>query len=131
MRICIPTEDEGGLQAQVCGHFGSAPFFTLVEVESGAVEVVGNQPPGGRSHGACAPLDGLSAHSIDAMVCQGIGRGAILRLQERGIRVLIAGPELGQRVEEVVEALNRGRLRDASPLDACEGHGQGGGRCAH
>jgi predicted Fe-Mo cluster-binding NifX family protein len=131
MKICIPTEDEGGLEAQVCGHFGSAPFYTVVEVESGEVEVIGNNTSHERQHGACAPIEHLASHSLDAMVCQGIGRGAILRLQQQGIRVLIAGPQLGSRVEDVVEALRRGQLRDASPLDACEGHGHGGGRCQH
>jgi hypothetical protein len=37
MKICIPTHDERGLQSEVFGHFGSAPFFTLVDSESGEV----------------------------------------------------------------------------------------------
>lgn len=131
MKICVPTQDERGIDSEVYGHFGSAPFFTLVEVESGEVDVVRNGGPEERQHGGCAPLEQLFSHSIDAMVCQGIGRGAILRLEERGIEVLLAEPEPGSRVRDVVAAVRDGRLRNASPLDACQGRGHGGGGCAH
>jgi predicted Fe-Mo cluster-binding NifX family protein len=131
MKICVPTHDENGLDAEVYDHFGSAPFFTVVEVESGEVDVIRNGGPEGRQHGGCAPLEQLSGHSIDAMVCQGIGRGAILRLEERGIQVLLAGPAPGSRVRDVIAAARDGRLRNASPLDACQGGGHGGGRCGH
>lgn len=42
MLACIPTEDDTGLEARICGHFGSAPFFTLVDTESRAIRIVSN-----------------------------------------------------------------------------------------
>jgi predicted Fe-Mo cluster-binding NifX family protein len=121
MKICVPTNDEGGLQAEVCGHFGSAPFFTLVETESGDVEVVENVGEGERTHGGCSPLGRLRSHSIDLMVCQGIGRGALMGLQERGIRVLVSDSEEEQRVQYILVALRDGRLEEASTRNACQG----------
>jgi len=42
MKICIPTQDDLGLESQLFSHFGSAPFFTIVEVDSGDLQVMGN-----------------------------------------------------------------------------------------
>ena len=121
MKLCVPTNDERGLQAEVCGHFGSAPFFTLVETESGEVEVLENVKEGDRIHGGCSPLGRLNSHSIDLMVCQGIGRGALMGLQERGIQVLVSDSEAEQRVEDILVALHEGRLEEASAQNACRG----------
>jgi predicted Fe-Mo cluster-binding NifX family protein len=105
----------------VCGHFGSAPFFTLVDAESNEVEVVANVRQGDRIHGGCSPLGQLQPQPIDLVVCQGIGRGALMGLQERGIRVLISDSEAEQRVQDILVALRDGRLEEASTQSACRG----------
>jgi hypothetical protein len=33
MKICIPTETNEGKSAAVYGHFGSAPYFTIIDTE--------------------------------------------------------------------------------------------------
>jgi predicted Fe-Mo cluster-binding NifX family protein len=116
----------------VCGHFGSAPFFTLVETDSNEVEVVENVREGNRIHGGCSPLRQLQPQPIDLMVCQGIGRGALMGLQERGIRVLISDSEAEQCVQDILVALRDGRLEEASTQNACRGgpqHRNRGSRC--
>jgi len=128
MKICVPTNDERGLEAEVCGHLGSAPFFTLVETESGEVEVLENVGPGDRVHGGCSPLGRLRSHPIDVMVCQGIGRGALMGLQERGIRVLVSDSDVEQRVQDILVALRDGRLEEASTRSACRGGAHQGNR---
>ena len=55
MKICIPTEDNRGLEGMVCGHFGSAPFFTLVDTDSGSCEIIGNSASE-HGHGGCGEL---------------------------------------------------------------------------
>ena len=42
MKICIPTETNQGNTAQVYGHFGSAPYFTIYDTEAKSLEVVDN-----------------------------------------------------------------------------------------
>jgi len=42
MRICVPTENENGLEAAVCAHFGSTPFFSVLDIESEEVESIQN-----------------------------------------------------------------------------------------
>jgi predicted Fe-Mo cluster-binding NifX family protein len=123
MKICIPTMDDLGLEGKVSGHFGSAPFFTLVDTESGACEII-DKGGHGHDHGACAPVDLLKAHELDAVVCMGMGRGAIMRLGQAGLSIFFAESE---KVSDVVAAAREGRLRALSPQDACAGHGHGHG----
>jgi predicted Fe-Mo cluster-binding NifX family protein len=131
MKICIPTMDDRGLEGKVSGHFGSAPFFTLVDTESGACETI-SKGAHGHEHGACDPVDLLTAHNLDAVVCRGMGRGAIMKLGQAGLNVLVAESE---NVSEVVAAARSGSLRPLSAQDACASHqhghdhGQGGSHC--
>ena len=37
MKICLPTLEDTGLEAALCGHFGQAPFFTLVDADTNQV----------------------------------------------------------------------------------------------
>jgi len=132
MKICIPTMDNRGLEGKVSGHFGSAPFFTLVDTESGACEIIAKDGHG-HEHGGCAPVALLTPHDLDAVVCMGMGRGAIMKFGQAGINVLVAESE---QVSKVVTAAREGSLRQLSAQDACAGHqqhghdhGQGGSHC--
>ena len=43
MNICIPVEQDQGLQSQVCAHFGSAPAFLIVATDSGDCRAIDNK----------------------------------------------------------------------------------------
>jgi predicted Fe-Mo cluster-binding NifX family protein len=118
MRICIPTETDDGLAAAVAGHLGRAPFLTLVDTESGGVEVMASAPHGG---GACSPVTLLASAAVEALVCQGAGRRAVASLEAAGIRVLLTS---ALRVEDAAAAARDGRLRVLGAKEACGGrHG--------
>jgi len=124
MKICIPTKDDRGLESSAFGHFGSAPFFTMVEVERGRLEVVANPEPHSHSE-SCQHVDGVKAHGVDAVVCSGVGRRAFAALREVGIDVLT--PADGT-VSDIVEAVRAGDTRRLSADEACGGgrrHGRG------
>jgi len=36
MKLCIPISEDRGLDSPICGHFGSAPAFLLVDTETRA-----------------------------------------------------------------------------------------------
>ena len=40
MRLCIPVVDDRGMEAGLSPHFGNAPYFALVEIESARATVV-------------------------------------------------------------------------------------------
>lgn len=124
MRICIPTQGDEGLRAEIAGHLGRAPFLTLVDTESGALDVVANSPHQG---GHCRPAAPLEGRGVDAIVCLGVGGRALARLEAAGIRVLTTR---ASRVDEVLLALRAGAVREMSARDACAGH-HDEGECNH
>ncbi|MGD2136451.1 MAG: NifB/NifX family molybdenum-iron cluster-binding protein [Gemmatimonadales bacterium] len=125
MKLCIPTLNDAGLGGIPSDHFGSAPFFTYVDAETGECRV---QPNGGaqHAHGACRPLDHLDSERVDAIVCRGLGRRAFTKLQATGTDVYVT---LERDVGATVEAFHEGRLRKLTSEEAC--HGRGGGRRGH
>jgi len=133
MKICIPTMDERGLEGMPSAHFGSAPFFTFVDTESGEVEAVGNSGAD-HAHGQCRPLAFLGTRPVEAVLCRGVGRGALMKLQAGGVQVFIT---METDVEKSLAAFKNGILKQMTPGDACQGHshaGQGGhgqGGCNH
>jgi predicted Fe-Mo cluster-binding NifX family protein len=122
MRLCIPTTDDRGHQGRLSDHFGSAPYFTIVDDASGTVEVIRN---GHAQHqpGRCDAATGLAAHAIDAVLCLGLGRRALAGLEQAGIRVFVT-PAVD--VNGAVETFHAGRMTPLTAETAC-----GGGQRVH
>lgn len=119
MKLCIPTESNLGMDALVFDHFGSAPFFIIVETGTGEIEVISNQNQH-HSHGQCMPMQQLGSYQIEGVVCRGMGRNALARLSSAGINVFIA---VSNTVSEVVEKARAGQLKLLDADQACGGHG--------
>ncbi|PLX44495.1 MAG: diguanylate cyclase [Deltaproteobacteria bacterium] len=121
MKVCFPVEKNEGITSAVFGHFGSAPSFVVVDVESGDVgELVNNDL--GHSHGNCSPIKALGGAEIGAVVVGGIGGGALGGLTRAGIRVYRSE---GGTVEENLAKFKSGTLNRYLPGDTCAGHGEG------
>ncbi len=126
MKVCFPVEDDRGLDSLVCDHFGQAPAFLLVDTESMEVTSVQGEPRG-HQHGQCSPVALLGNVPVDVLVVGGIGGGAIMKMQARGIGVFKAAQGT---VRENLELVRTGRLLPLSPEMVCHGHGNAGG-CGH
>jgi predicted Fe-Mo cluster-binding NifX family protein len=124
MKLCIPTEDSAGLDARVCEHFGSAPFFTVVDTDSENVELLNNRNLA-HQHGACNPVSSIESQAIDAVVCGGLGKRALARLQQSGFEVYLSD---AATVRDVVADQRGGKLREATIEEACGGHAHGHGQ---
>ena len=131
MRICIPVEEDRGLESPVCAHFGSAPLFMIVETGDRTCRTIENQ---GRehAHGMCRPLAMLGGEELEGVVVGGIGMGSLMKLKAAGIEVYSSDFD---SVGETLDALAAGTLKTVTPGTACQhhgqGHGQGGGGCGH
>lgn len=122
MRLCLPTIDDRSLGARLSPHFGSAPCFTVVDTASGTVEVLANGQAV-HEHGRCDPTKALEGRGLDAVVCRGLGRRALQRLQGAGIPVLVTG---ALTVAGALSEFEAGILRPLSEDEACGGgHGHG------
>ncbi len=123
MKICIPVEGNNGIDSRVCAHFGSAPFFMIVDTDTAESDSIVNNGAH-HAHGMCQPLTLLEGRDIDGVVVGGIGRGALFKLQAGNIGVYMAEHAT---VRETVEAYNAGTLKRVGPADVCAGHGHGQG----
>ncbi len=122
MNICIPVNNDQGLASLVCAHFGSAPFFMIVDAESGACRTLVNHNQH-HAHGMCQPLAALATEEIDAIVVGGIGAGALGKLMAAGLGVYRAEHPT---VDRTVQAFRDGELRGIS-MDGTCGHAHGPG----
>ena len=126
MKVCVPVAEFAGLDSKPYGHFGSAPCFAVVDTETMGIESIGNADRG-HGHGACSPLRALSGHSVDAVVVEGIGGGALRGLRSMGVAVYHG---TGATLSELVAQLKGGRLKPLGDDASCAGHGHGHG-CMH
>ena len=118
MRICIPVNEDQGLQSEVCAHFGSAPAFLIVDTDSNDCRVIVNRNQH-HSHGMCTPLASLQGEILDGIVVGGIGMGALNKLMAAGISVFRAEHPM---VSTTVDAFKAGSLIRMQPGMACGGH---------
>jgi predicted Fe-Mo cluster-binding NifX family protein len=116
MRVCVPTIDRGGPRGLVAWHAGRAPYYTLVNTDTGRATVVTNKHAD-HVPGRCETAEDLRAHRVDAVVCHGMGGRSIDRLNRIGIVVLASRAET---VAAALEAFRTGVLRPLT-ADACRG----------
>ena len=91
MKICIPVEKDEGIDSAVYGHFGSAPYFLIYDMESKSAEVIENSNQH-HSHGTCNPLGAISEKNVGAVITGGMGMGAVQSFGNR-MRLTISEPE--------------------------------------
>jgi predicted Fe-Mo cluster-binding NifX family protein len=122
MRLLIPTNDTNGASAQLSGHFGRAPFYAIADTDADTIVVVEN-PSVSHGHGECVPASqAFGEGGYDAVVCQGIGQGAINRLKQAGVPVYVSdGPD----VASAIASFRRSSLRVVGTEDSCGGPGSG------
>jgi predicted Fe-Mo cluster-binding NifX family protein len=118
IRIAIPSELPGGLEARRSGHFGRCECFTLVDIDEGTVgevQVLTNAP---HTEGGCmAPVMALAEHMVDAIVVDGIGGRPLMGFNQVGI-VVHAG--VGADVQTTVTAYVTGGLPVVGLEGACQ-----------
>lgn len=118
LRIAIPSEAPGGLDARRSGHFGRCECFTMVDVVDGAignVAVLTNAP---HVDGGCmAPVLVLAENNVNAIVVDGIGGRPLMGFNQVGIAVH-AG--VGADVQTTVRAFIEGGLPLVGFDNACQ-----------
>ena len=120
MKVCVPTYGDAGLDDMVCEHFGRAPTFTILDLESGEVKVVSNTSE--HFGGVGYPPEMLSKEGVEVMLCSGLGPRAIGMFERFGIEVYIGA---SGRVRDAIRSWQEGRLMPASYEYACREHRHG------
>lgn len=100
MKIAVTFEND-----KVFSHFGRTPYFAIYEIEDGNLKnkTIVETPASG--HGAL--VDFLTEQKIEALICGGIGGGAVNALREAGISIYSGA---SGDVDEQVDSFIKGQL---------------------
>jgi predicted Fe-Mo cluster-binding NifX family protein len=124
MRIALPSELPGGLEAALSAHFGHCPCFTLVDVVDDEVKEVQVLPNVPHAQGGCmAPVMYLKDNNVDRLVAGGMGMRPLQGFQQVGIEVHYH--EGAAKVGDALGLLMAGQARVFGPAQTCGG-GAGG-----
>lgn len=113
--IAIPSMTDSGLESDICAHFGSCEYFTIVKVEDGSVDAICNASPDGE-HNCAAPAILLKEKNVDAVLVSGIGGRPLMSLTSKGIRVF--GGAFG-RVSDALQDYKAGVLEELADHGTC------------
>lgn len=121
MKLCLPVKDDNGINSQLSEHFGSAPYFMIVDTETLECKTITNTNSQ-HAHGMCQPLSVLSAYQFDGIVVGGIGAGALNKLTASNIKVFKTGYS---NITETVNAYKGNTLEEMTLNSTCAGHSNG------
>jgi predicted Fe-Mo cluster-binding NifX family protein len=121
MRLAVPSNGQGGTEAERSGHFGHCDCFTLVDLEGGevvSVEIIDNPP---HVDGGCLqPVNLLAGHGVTALVVAGMGARPLAGLNDVGIEVFFENATPG--VGDVVGLVAQGQVARMDARNTCQGH---------
>jgi predicted Fe-Mo cluster-binding NifX family protein len=119
--LAVPSNGEGGLEAERSGHFGRCDCFTVVEIESGAIvgtRIVANPP---HEEGGCLrPVNLLAGEGVNALVVAGIGGRPLAGFNDAGITVYFDTQI--PVVRAIAERVAAGTVEVIDPSYVCGGH---------
>ena len=117
-KIAIPSTNNDGLESDVCAHFGSCEYFTIVDVHDQAITDIGtinNISPDGE-HNCTVPSLILKSHNVETVLVSGIGGRPLLSLVKNKIKVFAGA--MGT-VSDALQDYNNGMLQELSTNGTC------------
>ncbi len=108
LRIAVPSDEPGGLDAPRSGHFGRSPCFTIVDLIDDVVVnvlIVDNHRHG-EGDGCITPVLTLGENAVDVIIVAGIGSRPLLNCLQAGMRVFAGEhrPDVRSVIEAFVDA---------------------------
>lgn len=123
VRIAIPTNKPGGLEAKRSDHFGHCEVFTLVDFVENKVTSIDTIDNGGHHDGGCmVPVRMLAESKVNAIVVGGMGKRPLQGCRELGIDVYFADKKSYQDVDSIIKGMQLQCLPRMEPEQACKGH---------
>lgn len=119
--LAVPSNGQGGLDAERSGHFGRCDCFTVVEIADGAIvdtRIVANPP---HVEGGCLrPVNLLAGEGVNALVVGGIGGRPLAGFNDAGITVYFDNQV--PLVRTIAELVAEGKVEVIDPSYVCGGH---------
>ena len=117
-KIAIPSMNDSGLESDVCAHFGSCEYFTIVDVQDksiAGIKAVSNSSPDGE-HNCAAPSTILKSQNVEIVLVSGIGGRPLMSLAENKIKVFAGA---AGKISDAVQDYQEGLLRELSTNGTC------------
>ncbi len=129
MRVAVPTNNPGGLEAERSDHFGHCDIFTVLNLsEDFTINDVEKIENGEHEAGGCmVPVKVLSDAGVEAIVVGGMGARPMQGFVQAGIKVYFANVATIKTVKEVAEGFSQNML----PLMTADQVCKGSGNCQH
>jgi predicted Fe-Mo cluster-binding NifX family protein len=110
--------DDTGLESDVCAHFGSCEYFTIVDVNDKAITGIRTISNGslGSDHNCAAPSIILKSNNVDTVLVSGIGGRPLMSLVEKKIKIFACALS---KVSDAVQDYNNGVLQELSTNGTC------------
>lgn len=124
LRLAIPSDNPGGLEAPHSNHFGHCEIFTIVDISEnniGSVEKLANQEHG--PGGCMTPVTMLLDQRVEAIVVTGIGARPLQGFNKVGISVYLANDDTVQSVQTIAEGMIAGNFPVIRPDQTCRNNG--------
>lgn len=129
MRVAVPTNNPGGLEAERSDHFGHADVFTVLNLDADkkleSVDIISNVAH--EAGGCMAPVQVLQEAGVEAIVVGGMGARPMQGFAEAGIKVYFANKATIATVNAVLEGFANNML----PLMHSDQVCKGSGNCHH
>ena len=119
MKICIPTEEQKGLESLAYGHFGSAPYFLIYDTVAQNYEMLNNNESE-HEHGQCNPIQPLREKGVESVVVAGMGARALMNLQAMGIRVFRTSEV--NTVKDIISIFDSSKIEELTMENSCQHH---------
>jgi len=117
MKVCVSTIGSSGLDENVSPHFGRAPTFTIVDIDTQKVKVVANTSE--HMGGFGKPPETMIKEEVNVVLCSGLGPRAIAMFEQYGIEVYVGATGT---VKNAIDSWKNGQLQMATDENACKMH---------
>lgn len=119
MRIAVPSETDAKLESMRSGHFGHAPYFTIVafDEDMGVVDVEAVQNVDHDVAGCGGVIDYVIGLGVDGILTAGMGMPPFTRFTNAGI--VVYSDTTTPKVGDVVELFAKGEVARMDPSNAC------------
>lgn len=125
MKVAVPTNNPGGIEAERSDHFGHCEVFTVLDLSDefkiDGVEIVANVAH--EAGGCMAPVKVLHDARVDAIVVGGMGARPMQGFAEAGIKVYFANRETIPTVQAIVDGFAQNMLPVMNSDQVCKGSG--------
>ena len=106
MRLIFPVDDDSGLKAQICSHFGRTPYFAIIDLDENGQVIKHNTVSSSGEH-FCQGISFLLNLKPDIMIAHGMGQRVVQNFQNARIAILRTSASV---VKDAIEQYNRGEL---------------------